>query len=129
VKITKGEALGEERLEGVEYTGRIGALHCDLSVVISCTCNMRKGPVTLAFAGSGDSMLYSNLREASEVEALWNSCSELRVAHREHRTHITLFEIVRHVDSGVWCGRGHIDGFWIGAAWSLAKKYSVILRA
>ncbi len=84
MKITKGEALGEERLEGVKYTERVGALHCDLSVVISCTCNMGKGPVTLAFAGSGDSMLYSNPGEASEVEALWNSCSELRVAHREH---------------------------------------------
>lgn len=84
MKITKGEPLGEERLEGAEYTGRIGALHCDLSVVVSCTCKMGKGPVTLAFDGSGDSMLYSNPREASEAGALWNSCSDLRVAHREH---------------------------------------------
>ena len=63
---------------------------------------MGKGPVTLAFAGRGDSILYSNPREASEAGALWNSCSDLRVAHREHWTHITFFEIVRHVASGMW---------------------------
>jgi hypothetical protein len=84
VKVTKGELLGEEWLKGAEYTRRIGALHCDLSVVVSCSCKDGKGPVTLAFAGSGDSMLYSNPREASEVGALWNSCSELKAAHREH---------------------------------------------
>ena len=32
MKVTKGEPLREERLEGAEYTGRIGALHCDLLV-------------------------------------------------------------------------------------------------
>jgi hypothetical protein len=39
-----------------------------------------KRPVTLEFVGSGDSMLYSDPKEASEVEACWNSCLELTIA-------------------------------------------------
>jgi hypothetical protein len=73
---------------------------------------MGKGPVTLAFAGSGDSMLYSNPREASEAGALCNSCSELRVAHRDQFERILRFlKLLGMLLVGRVVWLEHIDGY------------------
>jgi hypothetical protein len=100
VKVTKGEPLREEWLEGVEYTRRIGALHCDLSVVVSCSCKMGKDLSLwhLLVAEIPCSTAIQGRLQRSEHCGTVAQSSELHMESIEHI--FTLFEIVRHAASG-----------------------------